>query len=398
MAACTYADFGQRAYDWVESKARYYSDQLTRQDLRVRWRQIENVGYGEIAHALGIIDELMQSLHSQTRQVDETFKTNPDELDALVKTYTQSLKARALLFDLLFHFEAIEQRLMFLDAPCGRDVFDRMGLKSLADYNVLESFIAISERAQRANDDRYGFYIGYTFNLDENGNAEEEPATGKEQLQHFLKSFSFIYDSIFAHFNQDKIDEQKQKLDEAIELFYTRTLTPDEVFEISTTECEAMQTRTDSERLQAHLTFKNYRALFDTQQQIHLERQTRAFLEMLPLKIQAINDREGFTAAYAHLLDQQRAFSVLNALDSEINYVINQRLKMATACPDAAGWSLYENYSDGLQHLQSALEKAETDSQVFRETSALLAVRKRVSAILGSIENDRQQLLVRHCS
>lgn len=397
LAACDYADFGQRAYDWVSQKARHYSEQLSRQDLSVRWRQIENVGYGEISHSLTIIDELLQKLHEETRALDDRFKQNPDQLDALVKTYEQAFKARALLFDLLFYFEAIQKRLAFLDSPCGRDDFDRLGLYSVADYSVLESFISISDRAQRANDDRYGIYVGYTFDLDENGNPEEKPSGGKEQLQHFLKSFTLIYDSIFAAFNQDKIDEQKQKLEEAIDLFNSLTLKPAEVYEISRAECEAMVERTDIERLKAHLTYSNYRQLFDQQQQLQLERQTRSYLELLPVKIQAINDREGFAQAYAHLLDQQKAFTVLQALDKEINYVLNKRLKMAVACPDVAGWSLYEDYHDGLLQLQNSLSLAETDIDILQESVALLAVRQRVTGLLGTANKDRRQLQARDC-
>jgi|GEM_PF-6875695 len=356
LAGCK-ADFGDQAYDWVDKHGRSYSERLATGDLQARWANYGNRVYGEIEFSLDRIDELHSQLFSSAKATDA--RAVADSTGGLAATFRQSKASYDLLLRLKRRFAEIDAHNRFLATACSRETFDALGLARVATYNLLGSFWGMAHRAEWANDQRRDIYVFTSFEWDENGNPRGDPdqRSSSDDLKDWLKSMTLVYQTVFSWINEEEIEQQKARLQSAIDLLDKRTLKPDEVYVISRRECEAMQARYAAQQARMARSLAGVQKMQNSLLSAQAARLEWSYLELIPPKLKAMRKRLGLTEPGAELQLQSDLFDVLVDFDRQLVDLEGRRLGLLLQCRNVRGLHAVEEYQDALNQTQRNLNR-----------------------------------------
>ena len=231
------ADFGDRAVAWVRDNARRYSHDLADADYAARWASHFTARQRQMTLLAQDIELNSAAVYTS---LDEALTPQPDEnvYEAALRQRAASRTSLDVLIATRVQIDELEQASADISAACQRSQFDRLGLAQVGSFGVAASFLGMADAVKQANRNRYGIYVGFTVVTDGNGEPME-PAGATEQLTHFARGISIYVEDIAAWLNEEEIEDQTQKVHEAIADFDRRVLRPDELYVLSRGHCRA---------------------------------------------------------------------------------------------------------------------------------------------------------------
>lgn len=323
-------DFGDKIYDWVEANARSYSEQLTRNDLKVRWLKAFSDHYKTIAFhsetARGQMKQLYTSTVNNEAQAGEG-------LGALLTRYDHS---RAMLNELIRVKEILERNdslFQSLDSIGNGRQFEAAGLRAIGKETLMRSFLEIGETQSTINKLRYQklFSLKYAIAISENGDVSQSvDNSGEGQGYSYSGSFEqFWYDNpvtgpLMSLFVQDDIEEQVDHIWEAIDRFDELCLKPHEQFAISQEYVTVARSKyAEHHRLadSIHLKQKeNWLQLY----QWNAARFKQAEAGLQPYRLQLAEAEFQGSREVQRILDEETRFALRQELVDMVSYVRQQ--------------------------------------------------------------------------
>jgi hypothetical protein len=320
-------DFGDKIYEWIENNAKSYSEKLTRADLRVRWTKSLTEHYKTITYHSEVVKTQLNQLYNSTENSENRISNG---LGAILIRYDHS---KSILNDLLQVKSILEKNndlFKSLDSIGNGRQFEAAGLRAIGKETLMRSFIEIGNVQATVNRLRYQklFSLKYSIAIGENGNVSQS-IDRSDQVDGYSYSGSFegfwldnpITGPIFSLFIKDDIEEQVERIWEALDRFDELCLKPEDQFKISQEYLkEARVKYADHHKLadSIHVLQKeNWLKLY----QWNVARFKQAESELQPYKLRLTNDEFQGSEAIKNILSEEARFKIRQELIGMVSFV-----------------------------------------------------------------------------
>ncbi len=370
------ADFGDRAVAWVRDNARRYSHDLADADYAARWASHFTARQRQMTLLAQDIELNSAAVYTS---LDEALTPQPDEnvYEAALRQRAASRTSLDVLIATRVQIDELEQASADISAACQRSQFDRLGLAQVGSFGVAASFLGMADAVKQANRNRYGIYVGFTVVTDGNGEPME-PAGATEQLTHFARGISIYVEDIAAWLNEEEIEDQTQKVHEAIADFDRRVLRPDDLYVLSRGHCRAERTArqsifADLSRIR-RLHLRQWRSLLTTAVRVR----RGADVTLAPLRARAAAGEIGASADVARILDEDFAFEATRTCLVLLAEAERLNRERESATDARARGRLLEERADALYELTGLLDELVDDPRVLAHRERLRDLQQRV--------------------
>lgn len=307
--------FGDDIYKWVKKNARSYSEQLTRADLRVRWLNQFNETYRTIAYYQEKTDSLLHLMSGETSRVTAYPLTG---LKNLLDVQEISKRNVDVLIQLQHELVTTKELFLHLDSIGSVQAFEHAGLRAIGKESLLRSFMEIGDVHEEANNLRYWKLFNFKYSIvlnTETGEVSHEASDGNGaqtysgSFEGFLASFPLTA-PFYALFVKDDIEEQIDRIREALDLFDELSLKPAEQYAISRYYVDSARTffrtfhqQSDSIHKEHH---KAWKILYSVNASLYKEAGER----LVPYKLEAAEAEFGGQREISRILTEEQLFKV----------------------------------------------------------------------------------------
>lgn len=256
-------DFGDRFYEWAERDARRQSVELAEADFANRLcaaRVLEHKAWEarmqEVTNALNTLADGIPEL--------EKYRVSLPDPKAAVKLQRASAMRNDQLFRQRAEIDSLRQRLDALITPPSLLQFQADGLNHVGRATLLASFLDLSNKAADSLNGRYEIYVDVTF--DSSGAIKDASGTlgGPQELKaldstaiallHYGEAYSKIFAAAYLGIRfliwsnqvaecEKRINQQKMRTTDAVELLATVLPSQTDIFDIYARHQKAEQAR-----------------------------------------------------------------------------------------------------------------------------------------------------------
>lgn len=231
-------EYGEKLNQWVQQNAYSYSKALATEDITNRWYGL----YGELSNKvnsnLSHTNSRLIQVHKKLNEIDKFIDSDSDSIQGYIKTYDETRLVYSELSDLKPYNEWNKSAFARIDTITSKAEFEISGMRAVGRESLLRSFWEIGDLASKTNNERFKiFYVRSSFSYGndrlnhENTNIPiEGPYDGS--FEGFLAT-TFPFSIFYSIWEKDKVEEQNEKVKEAIVAFDKLAVSPEEIHKIS---------------------------------------------------------------------------------------------------------------------------------------------------------------------
>ena len=367
-------DFGELMLAWAKQDAAQQSRELARLDFETR---IQNYMLLTFEEANGKMAQLAADLDTAAARIraDEAAASTDSVLAAVARQH-QATVLQADLFRIKTILEDVERLHGSLRAEPSRKTFESEGLHNVGRATLLASFADIGNASAASLADRYGVVVRVTYsesNGQYEGSVEPTSSTGMTDAAaalavHYAGTYgpfaAFAYFIAKSEYDdakcRDRIEQQQEKYQDAIELLPQVIIQINEGFELYSRLYRAGQSnfREPSEQLlKTHTAAsERWRDLFAA----NAQRLVAADTVLTAAKVDDLRNRFGTDDRVTRLFNGLGRIQMAADITRLHAWLTDGQTRLLLSCGDVAGFAALEDQRDAVAYAQgsySAIER-----------------------------------------
>lgn len=380
-------DFGDKIYRWIERNARNYSEQLTHKDLRVRWMKTYTEHYKTISFHSDIVETRLNDLYKSTTN-NESYLDN--SLGSFLVRYDHSKSTLQKLISVKETIERNDTLFQSLSNIGNLSQFEAAGLQAIGKETLLRSFLEIGDQQSTINKLRYQklFSLKYSIAIDENGNLSQrvDQTQLNSEYSYSGRPEEFLYDipvigSIFSFLREDDIEEQVDRIKEALDRYDELCLTPREQYEISRNYVQKAKDKYAEHHTLADSIHQLQKDKWLKLFQWNVARFKQAETAIQPFKVQLANDQFQGSEEIQRIVSEESRFRLREEMIEMMDYVRHRSIE---AQMENDRFTKIEK----LETFKNSIEEAKFVLNILKDRKKLISLYGEIDAYLQRLKKD----------